>query len=132
MINSMQQYLEEDVPNLYDRLKESIKDREQTEEMILKQIQDEFTAVQEKLVEEKQMREEGEELLLNRIKEIRARVQDQISLERQERERTEETMIYLLEQTCTKLNAVRYDMWYLREKREKSILANKFKRLILL
>ena len=49
-------------------------------------------------------------MLLNRIKEIRARVQDQISLERQERERTEETMIYLLEQTCTKLNSVRYDL----------------------
>lgn len=76
MIGSMQQYLEEDVPNLYDRLKESIKDREQTEEIILKQIQDEFVTVQNKLAEEKRMREEGEEILLNRIKEIRARVQD--------------------------------------------------------
>lgn len=76
MIGSMQQYLEEDVPNLYDRLKESIKDREQTEEMILKQIQDEFVSVQNKLAEEKRMREEGEEILLNRIKDIRARVQD--------------------------------------------------------
>ena len=76
MIGSMQQYLEEDVPNLYDRLKESIKDREQTEEIILKQIQDEFVTVQNKLAEEKRMREEGEEILLNRIKDIRARVQD--------------------------------------------------------
>ena len=49
----MQQYLEEDVPNLYDRLKESIKDREMTEEMLVKQIQDEFKTVQDKLAEEK-------------------------------------------------------------------------------
>ena len=49
----MQQYLEEDVPNLYDRLKESIKDREMTEEMLVKQIQDEFKTVQDKLAVEK-------------------------------------------------------------------------------
>jgi hypothetical protein len=34
----MQQYLEEDVPNLYDKLRDSIKEREKTEEILFKQI----------------------------------------------------------------------------------------------
>ena len=55
----MTQYLEEDVPNLYVRLKESIRDREQTEEMLIKQITQEFQTVQEKLAEEKRLREEA-------------------------------------------------------------------------
>lgn len=37
-IVAMQQYLEEDVPNLYDKLRDSVKEREQTEEILLKQI----------------------------------------------------------------------------------------------
>lgn len=41
----MQQYLEEDVPNLYDKLRESVKEREQTHEILFKQIQDEFNTV---------------------------------------------------------------------------------------
>ena len=41
-INTLRVYLEEDVPNLYDRLRDGIREREETEEMMQKQIHEEF------------------------------------------------------------------------------------------
>ena len=48
--------------------------------------------------------------MLGAMADIRAKFQDQVLRERDERERSEETMINLLEQTCNKLNQVKYEV----------------------
>ena len=46
---------------MYDSLKQGISDRESTEELLSKQISDEFAIVQERLAQEKSLREAQEE-----------------------------------------------------------------------
>ena len=46
--------------------------------------------------------------MLGAMADIKAKFQDQIVGEREERERSEESMINLLEQTCNKLNSVKF------------------------
>ena len=56
-VSSLRDYLQTQVPLLYDSLKVSIGDRELTEETLSKQISDEFALVQERLAQEKSLRE---------------------------------------------------------------------------
>ena len=57
-------------------MKQGIQEREQTEELISKQISEEFSHVQSGIAEEKRLREEQEEFMLGRLQEIRAKMQD--------------------------------------------------------
>ena len=61
---------------LYETLKQGIQEREQTEELISKQISEEFANVQGSIADEKRHREEQEEVMLERLQEIRAKMQD--------------------------------------------------------
>ena len=45
VINNLRNYLENDIPMLYETLKQGIQEREQTEELISKQISEEFANV---------------------------------------------------------------------------------------
>ncbi len=55
---TLQTYLEEEIPALYENLKTGVNEREQTEELILRQISEEFTNIHSEIVEEKKSREE--------------------------------------------------------------------------
>jgi hypothetical protein len=41
-VETLQNYLEQEIPNLYENLKAGQNEREQSEEMILRQISEEF------------------------------------------------------------------------------------------
>ena len=62
--------------HLYDSLKQGISDRERTEELLSKQISDEFAIVQERLAQEKSLREAQEEQMLGAMADIKAKFQD--------------------------------------------------------
>lgn len=109
IVGTLQNYLEEEIPALYENLKSGINEREQTEELLLRQIGEEFTTIHQEIVDEKKAREEQEEAMLEMLKEIISKVKEQINVERHERERTEETLVNLLEETCNKLNSVSTD-----------------------
>ena len=96
-MDNLRNYLENDIPMLYETMKQGIQEREATEELISKQVSEDFANVQAGIAEEKRLREEQEEVMLTRLQEIRAKMQDQISQERLARERSEEDMINLLE-----------------------------------
>lgn len=55
---TLQNYLEDEIPSLYENLKNGINEREQTEELILRQISEEFTNIHSEIVDEKKAREE--------------------------------------------------------------------------
>jgi hypothetical protein len=55
---TLQNYLEEEIPALYENLKNGVSEREQTEELILRQISEEFTNIHSEIVDEKKAREE--------------------------------------------------------------------------
>ena len=61
------------MPHLYDSLKQGISDRERTEELLSKQISDEFAIVQERLAQEKSLREAQEEQMLGAMADIKAK-----------------------------------------------------------
>lgn len=48
--------------------------------------------------------------MLGALADIKGKFQDQVQVERAEREKSEEGMINLLEQTCNKLNQVKYEV----------------------
>ena len=100
---TLSNYLEEEIPALYENLKNGIGEREQTEELILRQISEEFTNIHSEIVNEKKAREEQEEAMLEMLKEIISKVKEQIHVEKGEREKTEEILVNLLEETCHKL-----------------------------
>merc|ERR1711998_2635 len=74
----LRSFLEVDIPNLYDKLKEEVHSREAMEQRML-----------DKAMEE----------------DIVHKVQGEIQQERSEREKTEEQLLQLLDQTCNKLCA---------------------------
>ena len=49
--------------------------------------------------------------MFNNLTAIRQRLQEQIDAEKAERARSEDQMITLLEQTCAKLNQIKYEIW---------------------
>lgn len=57
-MGTLEKYLEEDIPALYENLKLGINEREQTEELLLRQISEEFTNIHSEIVNEKKAREE--------------------------------------------------------------------------
>ena len=72
----LHKYLEEDIPALYECLKGGIGEREQTEELLQRQVHDEFQSIHSLIVEEKKAREEQEEAMLEMLKEIIGKVKD--------------------------------------------------------
>ena len=66
--------------------------------------------MQERLAQEKSIREQQEEHMLGVLADLKSKVSDQIQVERYEREKSEESMINLLEQTCNKLNHVKFEV----------------------
>ena len=67
VIENLRGYLENDIPMLYETLKQGVQEREQTEELISKQVSDEFANVQTGISDEKRLREEQEEVMLGRL-----------------------------------------------------------------
>ena len=59
-VETLRDYLQTQVPQLYDSLKQSISSREAMEEGLGKQISEEFAVVQERLAQEKYLRETQE------------------------------------------------------------------------
>ena len=104
VVATLQNYLEVEIPQLYENLRSGVSEREQTEELLLRQISEEFQNIQGNITEEKKLREEYEEKMLEMLKEVINRVKDRLSIEKNERERTEETLVNLLEDTCSKIN----------------------------
>mgnify|MGYP001806952243 CR=1 FL=1 len=64
---------------MYESLKLGINEREQTEELLLRQVSEEFQTIHSEIVEEKKSREEQEEAMLEMLKEIISKVKEQIS-----------------------------------------------------
>ena len=54
----LERYLEEDIPTLYEALRQGSAEREQTEDLILRQVGEEFAGVHQEIVGEKKAREE--------------------------------------------------------------------------
>jgi hypothetical protein len=57
-VGTLEKYLEEDIPSLYESLKLGINEREQTEELLLRQVSEEFQTIHSEIVDEKKAREE--------------------------------------------------------------------------
>ena len=45
IVGTLEKYLEEDIPSLYEGLKQGVSEREQTEELLLRQVQEEFQTI---------------------------------------------------------------------------------------
>jgi hypothetical protein len=76
IVGTLEKYLEEDIPTLYEGLKQGINEREQTEQLLLRQVQEEFTNIHQEIVDEKKAREEQEEAMLEMLKEIISKVKE--------------------------------------------------------
>jgi hypothetical protein len=101
--SKLREYLEVDIPKLYETLKEEVIGREAMEQRMLTRAMDEVMHLQEAVLREKQAREDTEEAMMKMMEDIIAKVQAEMDQERQEREQTEETLLLLLDSTCNKL-----------------------------
>lgn len=53
IVGVLERYLDEDIPALYENLKIGINERQQTEELLLRQLSEEFTTIHSEIVNEK-------------------------------------------------------------------------------
>merc|ERR1712224_644540 len=79
--------------------------REAMEQRMLDKAMEEVTHLQEAVLAEKKAREDTENAMMRMMEDIVQKVQGEIQLERSEREKTEEQLLHLLDQTCNKLCA---------------------------
>jgi len=100
---NLRRYLEDDVPRLYEMLREETKSREQMEKQMLSVAMAEVAELQGVIAAEKQKREDTEEVMLRMMEDAVAKMQTDIANERRERKHTEEMLLNLLQETCTKL-----------------------------
>lgn len=57
-LQTLNRYLEEDIPTMYEAIKQSAAERMQTEEIMVKQIGEEFKRIDEEIEAERKAREE--------------------------------------------------------------------------
>ena len=57
-LQTLNRYLEEDIPTMYEAIKQSAVERMQTEEIMVKQIGEEFKRIDEEIEAERKAREE--------------------------------------------------------------------------
>ena len=57
-LQTLNRYLEEDIPTMYEAIKQSAAERMQTEEIMIKQIGEEFKRIDEEIEAERKAREE--------------------------------------------------------------------------
>ena len=57
-LQTLNRYLEEDIPTMYEVIKQSAAERMQTEEIMVKQIGEEFKRIDEEIEAERKAREE--------------------------------------------------------------------------
>ena len=57
-LQTLNRYLEEDIPTMYEAIKQSAAERMQTEEIMVKQIGEEFKRIDEEIEAERKVREE--------------------------------------------------------------------------
>ena len=60
--------------------------------------------LQQAINAEKQAREETEEAMLRMLEDVVTRLQEEVAIEKRDRQATEETLLKLLEDTCLKMN----------------------------
>ena len=60
--------------------------------------------MQQAINAEKQAREETEEAMLRMLEDVVTRLQEEVAIEKRDRQATEETLLKLLEDTCLKMN----------------------------
>merc|ERR1712048_973026 len=100
---NLRRYLEDDVPKLYEMLREETKSREQMEKQMLSVAMSEVVELQGVIAAEKKAREDTEEVMLRMMEDAVAKMQTDIANERRERKHTETMLLNLLQETCTKL-----------------------------
>lgn len=106
---SLREYLETDIPNLYESLKEEVGKREEMEQRMLDIAMENVTRLQASILEEKKAREDTEEAMLRMMEDVVAKMQSEIEVEKKAREQSELMLLGLLDSTCDKLkvNAMR-------------------------
>ena len=67
VVDKLRNYLDKEIPEIVSQVRAGVQEREQTEELIQKQISEEFAMVQQGIAEEKRLREEQEEAMLTRL-----------------------------------------------------------------
>mmetsp|Transcript_100445 Transcript_100445/g.283308 ORF Transcript_100445/g.283308 Transcript_100445/m.283308 type:complete len:325 (+) Transcript_100445:185-1159(+) len=99
----LRRHLEEDVPELYDMLRDERKNREQMEKHMLTTALAEVEELQGTIAAEKQAREDAEEVMLRMLEDAVEKMQAEIANERRERQQTEQMLVTLLKQAVGSL-----------------------------
>eukprot|EP00931_Biecheleriopsis_adriatica_P058107 TRINITY_DN34527_c0_g1_i1.p1 TRINITY_DN34527_c0_g1~~TRINITY_DN34527_c0_g1_i1.p1 ORF type:complete len:291 (+),score=84.13 TRINITY_DN34527_c0_g1_i1:68-874(+) len=100
---NLRRYLDQDIPKLYEALKEEVSNREAMEQRMLRKAMEEVAQLQTAISEERKAREDTEEAMLRMMEDVVTKMQGEIASERRERERTEEMLLTLLNETCSKM-----------------------------
>ena len=100
------EYIEQDVPKLYEFVQNCVADREEMENSLNKKLDTGLSEIENELSVETRTREETEEAMLAMLRDVVSRIKSDLELERKERESSEETLLSLLEETCSKLASV--------------------------
>jgi len=100
---NLRRYLEEDVPKLYEMLKEETRSRDAMEKQMMGTAMEEVTELQQIIAAEKKKREDTEEVMLRMMEDAVSKMQGEIAAERRERKSTEQMLTALLQETCSKL-----------------------------
>lgn len=99
----LRRYLEQDVPKLYEGLKEEQQNREAMEHRMLEKAMEEVDHLHGVVVAEKKAREDTEEAMLRMMEDVVAKMHAEVNMEREERSRTQQMLVALLDETCRKL-----------------------------
>merc|ERR1711959_495507 len=78
--SKLRSFLEVDIPNLYENLKEEVHSREAMEQRMLDKAMEEVTHLQEAVLAEKKAREDTEEAMMRMMEDIVQKVQGEIQL----------------------------------------------------
>lgn len=103
IIESLNLTLENDLPKLFDLVKQEANEREECDNLTLRKTADEIKKLNEAVTSQKKNREESESSIFEMLKDLVNRVKNEIDEERKEREQSQETLLGLLEDACNKL-----------------------------
>eukprot|EP00928_Gymnodinium_smaydae_P065319 TRINITY_DN48484_c0_g1_i1.p1 TRINITY_DN48484_c0_g1~~TRINITY_DN48484_c0_g1_i1.p1 ORF type:complete len:301 (+),score=96.11 TRINITY_DN48484_c0_g1_i1:58-960(+) len=102
---NLRRYLEEDVPQLYQDLREETQAREAMEQNMLTGAMEEVRELQRAVAAERRARQDTEEVMLRMMEDAVAKMQQELLAERRERQNVESMLVNLLQDTCHKLKA---------------------------
>ncbi len=94
------------VPEFEKKLKNAINNREDADKKILNEISHTFEDLGNSVQQERKKRDENDQASFDIIKEFVENARKEINAEKKEREKAEESFLGLMEDTCSKLQAL--------------------------